>query len=156
MSLRRQAEYLAIAERMAYANPRVKLFSQYLMKDDGPRKGRTGLERWGGFQTGLRTYKGERKPAYNGFMLPLAVTQYGSSDVLWGRVRPALGATQVEIQRNVNGRGWSRVTILTTSGVYGLRTAHRPDEVYRARWTRADGSFLTGPKIRSYSNQPGT
>ena len=59
---------------MAYANPRVKLFSQYLMKDDKPRKGKTALERFSGFETGLRTYKGKRKPAYNGFMLPLAVT----------------------------------------------------------------------------------
>ena len=39
VSLSRQAEYTAIAERMAYANPRVKAFSQYLMQDDKPRKG---------------------------------------------------------------------------------------------------------------------
>ncbi len=146
---RRQAEYLAISERMAYANPRVKLFSQYLMKDDKPRKGKTALERFSGFETGLRTSKGKRKPAYNGFMLPLAVTQYGSSDVLWGRVRVATGATQIEIQRNL-GRGWSRVTVLTTTGTYGLKTTHKDGEVYRARWTRPDGSFLTGPKIRPY------
>ena len=147
---RRQAEYLAISERMATANPRVQLFSQYLMKDDEPRKGRTALERFSGFETGLRTYKGKRKPAYNGFMLPLAVTEYGSSDVLWGRVRPALGATQVEIQRKVGKRGWSRVRMVTTSGTYGLKTAHKAGEVYRARWTRPDGSRLTGPKIRPY------
>lgn len=147
---RRQAEYLAISERMAYANPRVKLFSQYLMKDDKPRKGRTRLERFSGFETGLRTYKGKRKPAYKGFMLPLAVTQYGSSDVLWGRVRPAVGATQIEIQRKVRKRGWSRVTVLTTTGTYGLKTVHKRHAVYRARWTRPDGSFLTGPKIRPY------
>ena len=151
---RRQAEYLAISERMAYANPRVKLFSQYLMKDDKPRKGKTALERFSGFETGLRTYKGKRKPAYNGFMLPLAVTQYGSSDVLWGRVRPAVGATQVEIQRKVGKRGWARVTVISTDGVYGLKTKHKDGEVYRARWTRPDGSFLTGPKIRPYDNQP--
>ena len=39
VSLRRQAEFLAIAERIAYANPRVAAFSQYLMVDDQPRSG---------------------------------------------------------------------------------------------------------------------
>ena len=83
-------------------------------------------------------------------MLPLAVTQYGPSDVLWGRVRPAVGATQVEIQRKVGKRGWARVNVITTNGVYALKTKHKAGEVYRARWTRPDGSFLTGPKIRPY------
>ena len=51
-------------------------------------QGRPRLERYSGFETGLRTSKGKKKPAYNAFMLPLAATRYGSSDVLWGRVRP--------------------------------------------------------------------
>ena len=40
--------------------------------------------------------------------------------------------------------------MLTTTGTYGLKTTHKDGEVYRARWTRPDGSFLTGPKIRPY------
>ena len=36
----RQAEYTAMSEKMAYANPRVKAFSQYLLRDDEPRKGK--------------------------------------------------------------------------------------------------------------------
>ena len=39
---RRQAEYLAISERMAYANPRVKPFSQYLMKRRQAAQGEDG------------------------------------------------------------------------------------------------------------------
>ena len=34
VSLSKQAAYLAIAEHMAYVNPRVAAFSQYLMSDD--------------------------------------------------------------------------------------------------------------------------
>ena len=140
---------------MAYANPRVKLFSQYLMSDDQPRKGSTALERYSGFETGLRTSKGKRKPAYNGFMLPLAVTRYGASDVLWGRVRPARRARRRStIQRKLGKRGWSRAhRDPTTGGVYGLKTTHRPASVYRARWTRPDGSAparRSGPPIRPY------
>ena len=62
---------------MAYANPRVVAFSQYLMRDDQPRKG-AAAERYSGFETGLRTSKGKKKPAYDAFILPLAVTRYGA------------------------------------------------------------------------------
>ena len=35
----RQAEYRSIAERIAYRNPRVRAFSQYMLRDDMPRAG---------------------------------------------------------------------------------------------------------------------
>ncbi len=149
VSFRRQAEYLAIAERMAYANPRVVAFSQYLMNDDEPRRG-PRIERYSGFETGLKTSSGSRKPAYDGFVLPLAVKQYGSNDVLWGRVRPATGPTQVTIQHKVGSGRWQRLAVIPTSGVYGFRAAHRSKQRYRARWTRPDGATITGPAIRPY------
>jgi hypothetical protein len=150
VSLARQAEYLAISERIAYANPRVVAFSQYLMRDDKPRKG-SRLERYSGFETGLRTSSGRKKPSYDGFMLPLAATRYGSSDVLWGRVRPATGPTEVTIQRRVGRGRWKRLRELRTTGVYGLRTEHRAKQRYRAKWTRLDGGgTVTGPPIRPY------
>ena len=83
-----QAEYLAIAEHMAFVNPRVKSFSQYLLRDDQPRKARSRVERYGGFESGLRRADGRAKPSYDAFRLPLAAEAYGPSDVLWGRVRP--------------------------------------------------------------------
>jgi hypothetical protein len=149
ISLAKQAEYLAISERIAYANPRVKAFSQYLLYDDKPRKGNR-LERYSGFETGLKTSKGKKKPSYNGFMLPLAAKRYGSQDVLWGRVRPATGPTQVTIEHKVGKGGWERLTALQTSGVYGFRTAHLAKHRYRAVWTRPDGVTIKGPPIRAY------
>jgi hypothetical protein len=149
VSLRRQAEYLAISERIAYANPRVVAFSQYLMQDDRPRSG-PRLQRYSGFETGLKTSTGRKKPAYDGFILPLAVKQYGSSDVAWGRVRPATGPTQVTIQRKSGKGRWQRLMVLTTSGVYGFRADHRSGQRYRAKWKRPGGGTVTGPPIRSY------
>jgi len=149
VGLRRQAEYLAISERIAYANPRVAAFSQYLLRDDQPRKG-SRLERYSGFETGLRTSSGRKKPAYRGFILPLAVKQYGSSDVLWGRVRPATGPTEVTIQRKVGNGRWKRVRVVSTAGVYGLRADHRKGQRYRAKWTRPGGETIKGPPIRAY------
>lgn len=150
VSFTRQAEYLAISERIAYANPRVAAFSQYLMRDDKPRRG-SRAERYSGFETGLRTSKGKKKRAYNGFILPLAATRYGSSDVLWGRVRPARGPTEVTIEQKTRARKrWRRVSVVPTSGVYGFRTDHHRGQRYRAKWTRPDGSTVTGPPIRAY------
>ena len=70
---------------MAYVNPRVRSFSQYLMSDDRPRA--SALNKYAGFESGLRTNKGKKKPAYKAFRLPLAVESYGRTDVLWGLVR---------------------------------------------------------------------
>jgi hypothetical protein len=150
--LSRQAEYLAISEKMAYANPRVKAFSQYLLRDDPPRRGVPRIQRYSGFETGLRTSKGGKKPAYDGFILPLVATRYGSRDVLWGRVRPATGATAVTIEHKVGKGRWRRLTGLqtTASGVYGLGTEHRRDHRYRVKWKRPDGRTVTGPPIRAY------
>src|SRR6185436_15535546 len=94
VSLERQAAYLAVAEHIAYVNPRVATFSQYLMSDDPPR---SDGYRYGGFESGLISSAGKEKPAYKGFRLPLAVERYDDSDVLWGLVRPQRGATQVTI-----------------------------------------------------------
>ena len=149
VSLRRQAEYLAISERMAYANPRVVAFSQYLMVDDRPRPG-PRIERYSGFETGLKTSSGRRKPAFDGFMLPLAVKQYGSNDVLWGRVRPATGPTEVTIQHKLGRGRWKRLAVVPTTGVYGLRAAHKSGQRYRARWRTPTGATVTGPPIRAY------
>ena len=144
----RQAEYTAMSEKIAYANPRVKAFSQYLMRDDEPHG--KGIGRYSGFESGLRTSKGKKKPAYNAFMLPLVATQYGSRDVLWGRVRPATGPTQVVIEHKIGAGKWKRLTALQTSGVYGFGTQHHSKQRYRVKWTRPDGVTVTGPPIRSY------
>jgi hypothetical protein len=150
VSFQRQAELLAISERIGYANPRVKAFSQYLMLDDKPRKGVPKIRRYSGFETGLRTSNGKKKPAYNGFMLPLAVKRYGSQDVAWGRVRPATGPTEVTIEHKLGKGKWRRLTAVQTSGVYAFRTAHRSKHSYRVKWTRPDGVTITGPPIRAY------
>ena len=147
--LKKQAEYLAISEHIAYVNRRVKAFSQYLMRDD-TRSGR-GLDRFSGFETGLRTRNGKKKPAYKGFMLPLRVSKAGRSHVLWGRVRPATEPVDVTIQRET-GNGWKRLTTTRTGagGVFGLGAKAQKGARYRIRWTRGDGATLTGPPIRPY------
>ena len=149
--LARQAEYLGIAEHMAYVNPRVRSFSQYLLHDDRPRKG-SRVERYGGFESGLRRSNGRAKPAYAAFRLPLAAENYGRSDVLWGRVRPSATRTEVTILASRRkGRPFRALrTVRTNSrGVFGLRARHHDKQRYRVRWTAPDGKVWLGPPIRA-------
>jgi len=150
VSLARQAEYLGIAEHIAYVNPRVRSFSQYLLRDDRPRKG-PRIQRYSGFESGLRRSDGRAKPAYDAFRLPLAVEAYGHSDVLWGRVRPFPAQTRVTILASpARGRRFRVLRRLQTNhrGVFGLRARHRKGQRYRVRWTAPDGKVWLGPPIR--------
>ena len=151
VSFPKQAAYLSIAEHMAYVNPRVVSFSQYLMRDDRPHASK--LNRYAGFESGLRTHAGKRKPAYRAFRLPLAVESYGVSDVLWGLVRPYRKATTVTIQVNPPGKaGWRKLkTVKTTAtGVYALRATHRDGQRYRVRWRSPSGTNFQGAEVRAY------
>ena len=61
----KQAEFDAIAEHIAWSNPRVAAFSQYLLKDD-PLGGAPGSSVNGGtvgFQTGLEYVSGQAQAA---------------------------------------------------------------------------------------------
>ena len=99
-----QAEYDAIAEQMAYQNPRVASFDQYLLTDD-PNPGE------GSFQTGLETVTAHPKPLYHGYPVPLTATvENGSKVAFWGLVRPDGGADStvtVSTPQTTAGRGRS-------------------------------------------------
>jgi hypothetical protein len=140
----RQAEYRSIGELIAYRNPRVRAFSQYLMRDDLPRPGRAYL-RYGGFESGLRHSGGEAKRALDGFRLPL-VGERGTR--LWGLVRPAAGPTSVRIEyRDRGSSSWRTLKRDRTDsrGYWATRTSYRSGRWYRVRW----GEF-TGPPTRAY------
>jgi hypothetical protein len=151
VSLARQAEYLAISEHMAYVNPRVKSFSQYLLGDDRPRRG-SRVDRYSGFESGLRRSDGKPKPSYDAFRLPLAVEAYGPSDVLWGRVRPSAAQTQVTILASRRkGKPFKPLRTVKTNhrGVFGLRARHHDEQRYRVQWTAPGGKVWRGPPIRA-------
>lgn len=147
-----QAEYYAISERLAYYNPRVVSFSQYLLRDDKPTAKR-GFSRFSGFESGLRYANGKAKPALAAFRLPLAVVRSGGRATLWGRVRPATGATTAEIQISDRGKRWHRLRLVTTNGlgVFSVRSAYRAQRRWRLRWTSPQGAHYSGTPIRAYT-----
>jgi len=150
-----QAEYDAIAERIAYQNPRVAAFSQYLLKDD-PLGGPPGSSVHGGyvgFQTGLEYANGKPKPLYSSWPLPLTVTKLGHGFSLWGLVRPAAGATKLTVLVQVKGaKGYRKLKSVTTNGAgyWSFNSATRGVS-WRVQWISPTGVKYEGPPIRAYA-----
>ena len=147
VSYQRQAEYRSISEWYAWRNPRVAAFSQYLMRDDNPRRGSIYV-RYSGFESGLRGSNGRAKLAYAGFRLPLVADARGKRVYFWGYVRPAAGLTRVLLQVRTRGsrtfRDLKHVTT-NTSGYWRSVTSLRRGAQYRVVWGR-----YAGPATRAY------
>jgi hypothetical protein len=151
VSVAKQAEYDAISEYIAYRDPRVAAFSQYLLKD-GPVGGAPGAGVHGGFvgfQSGLEYLTGKPKPLYSAWPVPLVVTKLRSGFSLWGLVRPALGATKVTILVKTPGAKNYR-TLKTEStdplGYWSFTSSVRGTS-WRVRWTSPAGVKYEGPPI---------
>ena len=150
VSVAKQAEYDAISERIAWSNPRVAAFSQYLLRDD-PVGGAPGSATIG-FQTGLEYVTGQPKPLYYGWPVPLTVTKHGSGVLLWGLVRLATSATKLTVL--VQRKGSSHYTTLktvTTNGL-GYWTLHSSTagSHWRVRWVSPTGVKYEGPAIAAF------
>jgi hypothetical protein len=146
-----QARYDAIGEQLAYENPRVAGFSQYLLRDDPLGGGAGALARGGhvGFQTGLEYANGAHKPLYEGFRLPLTVSCKRGRCALWGLVRPTRGATMVTLLARRKTRGQFHVVATATtsaSGYWAMKTS-RHESQWRVRWRSPQGRVYEGPPI---------
>ena len=153
VSLQRQSEYRAISERIAYDNPRVVAFSQYLLRDDLPKAGVPAIARYPGFETGLFTAAGKHKPSYDGFRLPLAVRRTSSTRVsIWGLVRPAAGATTATIEMRSKGGSFHELTSVQTDarGYFTKRASLVNGRQWRLVWKAPDGTTFHGTPTRAY------
>jgi hypothetical protein len=152
VSLQRQAEFRSYSERIAYYNPRVAAFSQYLLTDDEPHDGVPATQKYSGFESGLRTAAGKVKPSFDGFRLPLVVRKVNGKAALWGLVRPAHGKATVVVQQHEKGQSWKTLVTVTTDsrGVFtrsaSLGSSKRE---WRLRWTAADGKDYAGAATRA-------
>jgi hypothetical protein len=172
VSYAKQAELDAISEHLAWSNPRVVAFDQYLLRDDTSAGG-------AGFQTGLETSKGTEKASYAGFRLPLTVTRSSSGVSLWGLVRPAsdpfgapvaplgatgatgssgkgatgAGATTVTLQYSSDaGRQWRSLQRVHTDslGAWSASGRYAPHRLWRVRWV-GPGATYYGVATHAYT-----
>jgi hypothetical protein len=107
-----QAAYLNQSELIAWRNPRVRTFAQFLLVDDGEPIGLT-------FQSGLRTIEGADKPAMAAYRLPIWVTRRGARTRVWGLLRPAAPGERVTAEIQYRRRGskrWRRLRQVTATG----------------------------------------
>lgn len=144
--LAQQAAYDAISELIAWRNPRVAAFSQYLLGDESAHG------RFLGSRTGLATAGGARKPLYYAFAIPLVVARARHGYQLWGLVRPAIGATQVRVL--IQGRGMPGYRTLAlvrtdTNGYWTLRSRARGVR-WRVSWRSPAGRLYNGPPIEAF------
>lgn len=147
----KQAEYDAIAEKIAWSNPRVAAFSQYLLRDDklGGKPGSSVHGGFVGFQTGLEEYGGKAKPLYYGFPVPLVVSRHGHGYSLWGLVRPATGATEVTVLVQPKGsHAYRTLTRVHTNsrGAWTLNSSAQGSH-WRVNWRSPAGVLYTGTPI---------
>jgi hypothetical protein len=135
VSLSRQDKWLQQAAYIAWRNGRVKLFSQYLWRDDPT------IRAW---QSGLEYANGKAKPALKHFGNPFAVDSAGHR--LWGQVRRR-DAASVTVQRRSKGsKSWKTVkTVRTDSlGYWSWRTRPAKGASYRYLAGGATSSTLQG------------
>ena len=147
VSLQKQVEYRAISERIAWSNPRVVAFSQYLLRDSDP----TGPKQYGGFESGLRFADGRPKPSLPAFRLPLAVKRTGSKVSIWGLVRPATAPTTATI--TYADRGSSRFRTLRTVqtdalGYFTVSSTYRKGRRWNLTWEGKSGTPVTSYSAR--------
>lgn len=165
-SPREQALFLSWSEYLAWKNPSVRAFPQFLLTDLGTvsaADAARGKREYGDWQSGLFFNDGNAKPAAASFPLALhadcttSLTRRGGKVVvIWGVIRPGSGPRQVTLEiaaprprpaasSATLSRGRVRAASVTPfstdAGGYFLRYApHQPGARYRFSYREADGT----------------
>jgi len=121
-----QAKFVAEAAERAAAAPYVDLLVQFMLQDEG---------RPNGWQSGLISSTGMFKPAFNSFMLPIAVAgRVKARTTIWGQVRPGLGPRPYVLQR-LTPAGWAPVgtagAVTDANGTYKRVVSAPPGTRFR-------------------------
>ncbi len=128
ISPRKQDAWLQRAAYLAWRHPRVKLFTQYIWRDEPRSRDRS----FSGWQSGLRYAGGRAKPSLAHFDTPFALDT--ARRRLWGQARPGLAHT-VTVERRPRGGRWTPLTVVTTDirGYWTLQRRLTARTAYRFR-----------------------
>jgi hypothetical protein len=151
VSFARQAAWLDDATFLAYRNPRIASFAQFLLVDDGPNRSYPADDPryWGTFQTGLITGDGKHKTAYQTFKRPISVSpsrvRRGHRLRVFGQLRTAADNQRLTAQiefRSPRSKRWSTIANVTVGNLRGfVDTRVRPKRsgYWRIAWS-GDGA----------------
>jgi hypothetical protein len=136
-----QARYTVSAALRAYLAARVDMLVFFLVRDD------TADEGW---QSGLLTAAGERKPAYGAFRFPLTQTfRRGELAGLWGQVRPRSGRQQYRLRLDDEGRSsWVGGTRWTDARGFFSIAVSVPAGASLRVWSPRDAAFGHALQVR--------
>jgi hypothetical protein len=150
VTLEHQNRWLQEGAKIVDGQPRVKLLSQYLWRDEPLRDTGQGVDAYAGGQGGLYSFDGVAKPAAASFPNPFWAASYSGSRAasLWGQVRPG-GAHQVSIERRIGGRSYRKVAEAKTDqqGYFRARLPLGTTARFRYSWNAG-----TSAKTRRYSD----
>jgi hypothetical protein len=124
-----QAQFINEGEYMAWSNPRLPSFAQFLLVDNAPNKQykKGSKPYWATFQSGLLTYPFDQpKPAYYAFELPIWLPHptHGNHVLVWGQIRPPSQRTAVLQFRPHSGGSWENIATVRGAGTEGFFTTH--------------------------------
>ena len=140
------AYYLNWAEYLTWRSGRVASTAQYLLYDPVPTK----LAPGGGFASGLLTWRGQRKPTYPAYRMPVYLPRTSARRsralLVWGCVRPAHYAAidthqaqYVKIQLRRGRRGSfttvKQVKVTNPRGYFETRVSFPASGAVRLSWS---------------------
>lgn len=146
-----QADFLNVADYIAYRNPRVFATTQFQLFDVPPQgEFKAGSRRyWFTYQSGLFTADRQPKPAADAYMLPFEARPAGDGKAfLWGQVRfTENGAPQTVLtqMRRPGSGAWETVgqpvEVRNQVGFWSVTRSRVPaGAAWRALWVSPDGS----------------
>jgi hypothetical protein len=136
VSLTRQADYINEADYLAYRNSRVRAVAQYELEDEPDANV---------FNTGLRFTDGREKPSLAAYRLPIFADRRGSKVRIWGQVRPADGATTVEIQAGKGNafEALTNVAVNSPRGYFETSVPLQRGKRYRVKWSNGGQDYFS-------------
>jgi hypothetical protein len=142
--LEAQADLLARAERIGTADPSVRSWPQFLLRDRPGGPAGPKLRDFGDWQTGLEDADGVPKPAYAAFRMPaVAICRRRETRLLvWGRWRGVPGAS-ARVQRRTATGDWAdtgpTLTAAGPSAAVSAVVGWGGGAAARLHWAAADG-----------------
>jgi hypothetical protein len=160
VSLQRQAQYLNLADYLAWRQPRIFANAQYLLYDARPRSQYVVGSKpyWFTYQSGLFTANLKPKPAAKAWALPLVLRKRSDGRrLIWGQLRFAPNATTQTVylqSRPSSSAAWQYnappITVRNAMGIFTSVRNSKPGRLWRAVWVAPDGSrIVTSRGVRS-------
>ena len=153
LSLDRHATAINEADRLYYADPRIKSISQFELFDVPSAPDENPANEV--YTAGLRFLDGTPKPSLAAYRMPLVVSLRSRDEVeVWGQVRPAAGPATADIMVSPRSEGPFRpaLRVRTSRAGYFQLLLRRKDAArlhYRLRWRSSDGVLFQSRKARA-------